>query len=152
LADRVIKLTFLALVPAPQAWARVKEDYASVVLARMYRSFKSRKEQGRLMWKIQARQQKSQAELYALFARRLQCWWRVVCAQKCFIARLRHHVEVVPDLVERRLYFSKQSGDCISQNRVVPRLIGTILIIIRMNVLGSHLVEENACMLRKTMF
>lgn len=95
------------------AWTRVKEDYASVVMARMYRSFKSKKEQGRLMWKIQARQQRSNAEQHAVFATRLQCWWRAVRAKKCFTARLRHHVEVVPDLVERRLYyFNHNTHEC----------------------------------------
>lgn len=88
-----------------QAWRLVKEDSASLVLARMYRGFKSRRELGRLMWKIQARRQKRNVGRYGNFALTLQCWWRAVLALRLYIAQLRHHVEIIPDLVERRLYF-----------------------------------------------
>lgn len=82
----------------------MQEDYASKVLARMYRQFKSKRELGRLMWKIQARRQRQDLNRHGSMSLRLQCWWRGLLAQRMYLVKLRHHVEVIPDLVERRLF------------------------------------------------
>lgn len=86
-----------------QAWRCVQEDCASRVLARMYQQFKSKRELGRLMWKIQARRQRQDMNQHSLLSVKLQCWWRSILAHRVYCIRLRHHVEIIPDLVERRL-------------------------------------------------
>lgn len=82
----------------------MQEDYASKVLARMYRQFKSRRELGRLMWKIQARRQRQDSNRRGFMSLLLQCWWRGLLAQRQYLVKLRHNVEIIPDLVERRLF------------------------------------------------
>ena len=96
-----------------QAWTRVRKNYASVVLARMYRGFKSRRELGRLMWKIQARRQKKDTDRCEKQATRLQCWWRSILACQLYDIKLRHDVEIVPDLFERRLCLQRHRGSIV---------------------------------------
>jgi len=70
----------------------------------MYRQFKSRRELGRLMWKIQARRQRQDSNRRGFMSLLLQCWWRGLLAQRQYLVKLRHNIEIIPDLVERRLF------------------------------------------------
>lgn len=65
------------------------------------------------MWKIQARERKKKETGYRNSAIKLQCWWRVLSATQLYIAKLRHHIEIIPDLVERRL-FSRTVSLCLN--------------------------------------
>ena len=96
-----------------QAWNRVRKDCASIVLANMYRRFKSRRELGRLSWKIQARRQKQVSEQHETHALRLQCWWRVYLASRLYMYSVRHHIEIIPDLSKRRLHYPDSSPDSV---------------------------------------
>jgi len=98
------------------AWTCVQEDYASIVLARMYYLFKARTEIGRLRWKIEARRQKLDDAQRRLMATKLQCRWRRMVASRLYLARLRHNVEMIPDLIQRKMYYYNHKTKELSWN------------------------------------
>ena len=125
-----------------QAWNRVRKDCASIVLANMYRRFKSRRELGRLSWKIQARRQKQVSEQHETHALRLQCWWRVYLASRVYMYSVRHHIEIIPDLSKRRLHYPDSSPDSVMATHGVRYkeiiYVGIIAITTLASALGHH--------------
>ena len=69
----------------------------------MYRRYEAKRELGRLTWKIQARRQRQETNRYNLMSVKIQCWWRGMLAQRIYLVKLRHNVEIIPDLARRRL-------------------------------------------------
>ena len=139
-----------------QAWNRVRKDCASIVLANMYRRFKSRRELGRLSWKIQARRQKQVSEQHETHALRLQCWWRVYLASRLYMYSVRHHIEIIPDLSKRRLHYPDSSPDSVMATHGVRYkeiiYVGIIAITTLASALGHHQgVVLHFCITLKTM-
>lgn len=95
------------------AWVALVNNDAATVIQRMVRHHRAGRERDRLHWKLQARLKQDRESRAAASALRIQLWYRVCCARWIHGLAVKLHVEAIPDLQDRCLYYyNHMSGTC----------------------------------------
>lgn len=87
------------------AWEALVKNDAVARIQRMYRRFRARQELKRLNWKIQAKVKKGREVRRDEAALHIQQWYRQCLADWIYGLAILLHVEAVPDLNNRTLYY-----------------------------------------------
>lgn len=88
-----------------EAWEALVNDDAVARIQRMYRRFRARQELKRLNWKIQAKVKKDRELRCGEAALHIQQWYRKCLADWIYGLAILLHVEAIPDLNNRILYY-----------------------------------------------